>query len=208
MAQQSDPDSETRRLEQLWAGTFGDAYTDRNALAASGRQPFWQHIFATHAIGGVLEVGCNVGANLHWIARLISPSAVYGIEINRHALNNLRASLPATNAVCAQARDLPFRSASFDLVFTSGVLIHQPESSLELVMSEIVRCSRRYVLCIEYFAEQTSEIPYRGECNALFKRDYGGTYQKLFSNLQLLEQGDLGREHGWDDVRYWFFRMK
>ena len=72
-------------------------------------------------------------------------------------------------------------------------------------MAEIVRCSRRYVLCGEYFAEETTEVPYRGQDGALFKRDYGALYQELFPELALVEQGFLGRDEGWDDVTWWLF---
>jgi SAM-dependent methyltransferase len=41
------------------------------------------------------------------------------------------------------ARELPFRDAWFDLVFTVGLLIHIPEESLPLVMSEVVRTIHR-----------------------------------------------------------------
>jgi hypothetical protein len=72
-------------------------------------------------------------------------------------------------------------------------------------MAEIVRCSRRYVLCGEYFAEQTTEVPYQNQSGALFKRNYGRIYQELFPELRLIQQGFLGRDEGWDDVTYWMF---
>jgi hypothetical protein len=109
------------------------------------------------------------------------------------------------NALWSPARELPFRDRLFDLVFTIGVLIHQPETTLPIVMAEIVRCSRRYVLCGEYYAEQTIEVPYRGATKALFKRDYGRIYRELFPELRLLKQGFLSRNEGWDDVTYWVF---
>jgi hypothetical protein len=104
------------------------------------------------------------------------------------------------------ARDLPFKDRRFDLVFTTGVLIHQPPTALPIVMTEIVRCSNRYVLCGEYYASEPTEVSYRGESGALFKRDYGGLYQKLFPELTLLESGFLPKEAGaWDDVTFWVF---
>jgi hypothetical protein len=117
----------------------------------------------------------------------------------------LRAAIPGVSALLCPARDLPFRDHWFDLVFTMGVLIHQPESTLPLVMSEIVRCSRRFVLCGEYYAEQTTEVPYRGQEGALFKRDYGRLYRELFPELKLVRQQFLGRDEGWDDVTVWLF---
>jgi ubiquinone/menaquinone biosynthesis C-methylase UbiE len=130
---------------------------------------------------------------------------VYGVDINESALAKLRQTLPDVNAIWSPARHLPFRDGWFELVFTAGVLIHQPEISLANVMSEIVRCSNRYVLCLEYFAEKTTEIVYRDQERALFKRNYGRLYEQIFPELNLVEQGKLNRDQGWDNVTYWLF---
>lgn len=205
MTERSDSNSDVRRLEDLWAGEFGDAYIERNIRAANGRKPFWNKILDKYSIGRILEVGCNIGANLQWICKVVPPRKISGVDINECALEQLHRHLPMVNAVCSPARELPFRDSRFDLVFTAGVLIHQPDSTLPIVMAEIVRCSRRYVLCIEYFAEETVEIPYRGQQRALFKRNYGRIYQEIFPELTLLEHGMLTREQGWDDVTFWLF---
>lgn len=196
-------ESETERLEELWAGQFGDAYVDRNIHAVRGREVFWNGLLESYPVGNVLEVGCNVGANLEWICKVLPPRRVYGVDINHKALEILRERISQANAVWAAAKELPFRDKWFDLVFTAGVLIHQPEGALHLVMSEALRCSRRYVLCMEYFAEETVEVPYRGQERALFKRDYGRMYMEAFPELKLLEQGMLTRDQGWDDVKFW-----
>ncbi len=198
-------DSDASRLEDLWAGEFGDAYIQRNINVAAGREGFWNTLFAKYSVRSVLEIGCNVGANLQWICKLASSGEVYGVDINKRALERLRSNLPSVNAIRSPARNLPFRDNRFDLVFTAGVLIHQSNDTLPIVMAEIVRCARRYVLCIEYFAEETVEIPYRGQPRALFKRDYGRLYEEIFSELKLLEHGMLTREQGWDDVTFWLF---
>jgi pseudaminic acid biosynthesis-associated methylase len=205
MISQEKPASEANRLEELWQGQFGDAYTERNRAAGEVRAPFWEMIFTEFPAQRVLEVGCNLGANLQWVVAHAPPHQVYGVDINLKALEEIHRSLPALNAVWTPARELPFRDWWFDLVFTMGVLIHQPESTLPLVMAEIVRCSRRYVLCGEYFAERTTGVPYRGQAGALFKRDYGRLYQELFPELALRKQGFLSRAEGWDDVTYWLF---
>jgi hypothetical protein len=72
-------------------------------------------------------------------------------------------------------------------------------------MSEIVRCSRRYVLCGEYYAAETTEVPYRGQEGALFKRDYGRIYAELFPELRLRKQAYLEADEGFDDVTCWVF---
>lgn len=198
--------SETQRLEALWSGEFGDAYVTRNAAAAEGRQPFWQMILSEFPVGNLLEIGCNIGGNLSWIAEKIPSRHIYGVDINERALDQLRQAVPGVNAVWAPARELPFRDRWFDLVFTCGVLIHQSPEVLPLVMAEIVRCSRRYILCGEYYAAELTEVSYRGQSGALWKRDFGGLYQQLFPELVLRKTGFLSREQGgWDDVTYWLF---
>lgn len=199
------PNDEASRLEALWQGTFGDEYTERNASAFEGRVPFWKETLAEFPCRNVLEVGCNLGANLRWISAILEPRNVYGVDVNEGALARLRASLPGVNAVWSPARALPFRDRFFDLVFTTGVLIHQPPDALPDVMSEIVRCSRRFVLAGEYHADAPAEIPYRGQRAALFKRDFGRLYEERFAELRLVKRGFLPRGSGWDDITFWIF---
>jgi pseudaminic acid biosynthesis-associated methylase len=197
--------TDVRRLEALWSEEFGDRYVERNRTASAHREPFWRRLHEAHAFTSALEVGCNLGGNLHWLAQLVEPRDVWGVDINARALREARAALPDVNAVYSPARSLPFRDARFDLTFSTGVLIHQPPEALPVVMGEIVRCSRRYVLCGEYYAEEPTEVPYRGERGALFKRDWGALYASLFPELRLLEQRFEPRSSGWDDVTFWLF---
>jgi pseudaminic acid biosynthesis-associated methylase len=196
---------ETTRLENLWGGQFGDDYVERNAHAGDVRQAFWQDMQRKFPAKRVLEVGCNIGGNLRWFAPSLAHHEIYGIDINQKAIATLRQQFPLMSALYSPAREIPFRDGWFDFTFTMGVLIHQPDSTLPLVMSEIVRCSRKYVLCGEYYAEMRTEVPYRGQEGALIKRDFGGMYRDLFPQLTLLESGFLGRDQGWDDVTYWVF---
>lgn len=203
MSEQQVP--EAKRLEALWGGEFGDEYVKRNLEAAKQRAPFWSALLGEIHVDKVLEVGCNVGANLQWIAEHVPHDGIYGIDINRTALARLRTLLPNINTLWSPARTLPFRDGWFDLTFTMGVLIHQPPETLPLVMSEIVRCSRRYVLCGEYASDEPTEVAYRGQTGALFKRNFGAYYQQLFPELRQIKTGFLGRDQGWDDVTYWLF---
>jgi pseudaminic acid biosynthesis-associated methylase len=201
MATQDEGSSELRRLEELWSGKFGDAYIERNRNAGETRGKFWESLLLEFPVNRALEVGCNTGANLRWLVGRVPE--VYGIDVSANALIELRKTLPEVNAVHSPARQLPFRDMWFDMVFTMGVLIHQPPAALPIVMSEIVRCSSRYVICGEYFADQPTEVPYREQRGALFKRDFGGLYLELFPELTLRKKGFLSREEGWDDVTWW-----
>lgn len=143
-----------------------------------------------------------------WQSKVDRPAAprqgATGVDINRKALSTLHAALPEVNALWWPARNLPFRDRRFDLVFTMGVLIHQPNSTLPQVMHEMVRCSRRWVLCGEYHASEQEEVTYRGQQGALFRRDYGDLFRQQFPELSLRHRGLLTRDDGWDDVTWLF----
>jgi pseudaminic acid biosynthesis-associated methylase len=189
---------EATRLERLWAGGFGDAYVQRNPVRVESRARFWKTLLTDHPIRSVLEVGCGQGGNLSLLGQLIDPADLWGIDVNAEALSRARVNAPGANLVLGIGRRLPFRDGLADLAFTVGVLIHQPESTLPLVMSEIVRCSRRYVLWVEYFGEQTEEVPYHGEAGTLYRRDYGRLYGELFPELIVRGEGFLGPDEGFD----------
>jgi pseudaminic acid biosynthesis-associated methylase len=197
---------EAERLEALWSGDFGDQYVDRNAAAGEGRRPFWVERHEKLGFTSALEIGCNLGANTRWLAELLGPENVAGIDVNEHALAVLREKIPGADVRLASAREVPFADASFDLVFTTGVLIHQPPAELPAIMDEIVRCSRRYVLCGEYRADALEEVHYRGHEGALFRNDYGRLYAERFPSLRPVEEGFLPSSEGvWDDVTFWVF---
>jgi pseudaminic acid biosynthesis-associated methylase len=190
--------TEPARLEQLWAGEFGNEYVERNSVLDERRATFWASVLGAHPIRSVLEIGCGQGGNLGPISRILAPHDVWGVDINDAALSRLRVNAPGVNAVACSVRTLPFRDGLVDLAFSAGVLIHQPEITLPIVMSEIVRCSRRYVLWIEYYAPRTEEVEYRGQPGSLFRRDYGRIYHETFPELRLVDEGFLRPEDGFD----------
>lgn len=190
----------------LWSGEFGDEYVDRNLESYDTRGAFWREILELTKARSVLEIGCNVGGNLQWISPTIPPGSLYGIDINFVAICKLRERLAEVNSIWAPGRDLPFRDRMMDLVFTMGVLIHQSDSLLPRMMTEMVRCSNEFVLCGEYYAETDTEIEYRGHRGALFKRDYGSRFLEMFPELELVRTGFLSSDDGWDDVTWWLFR--
>ena len=203
-----DSETEAARLEALWSGEFGDAYVERNLDSYSLREPFWSSIITRLRPTRVLEFGCNVGGNLRWIAPHLDPGGLYGVDVNRKALAAVRGIVPDVNAIESPIREVPLRDDWFDLVFTMGVLIHQPEESLPAVMAEMARCSSKYVLCGEYFASETTEVAYRGVDGALFKRDYGRSFIEAAPSLSLVDSGHLGATDGFDDITWWLFEKR
>ncbi|MCB0965166.1 MAG: methyltransferase domain-containing protein [Acidimicrobiales bacterium] len=193
-------------LEELWAGDFGSQWVERNGGDFDARAAFWSGILDRFPSRRVLEVGAAHGENLRHLGRHLAPRDLWGLDINRRALDAMATVAPGVNAAWGLARELPFRDGFFDLTFTVGLLIHQPDDTLPLVMGELVRTSRRWILCGEYHADEDTDVNYRGQQGVLVKRDFGGLYQRLFPDLVLREEGFLTmEEHGFDRVTYQVF---
>jgi pseudaminic acid biosynthesis-associated methylase len=182
----------------LWRSEFGRAYTDRNDRERPERVPTWRRLLDGTAPANVLEVGCNVGWNLRYLEQL-GLVDLFGIEPQPAAVAVARQRRPQFNVLHGTAFDLPFRDAMFDLVFTSGVLIHIAPGSLGRALDEIYRVSRRWIAAIEYDHPSEQEIEYRGYAGALWKRDHGAAWQTRHPSLRLIRRIELGADQGYDD---------
>ena len=193
-------------LEALWAGDFGNQYLDRNRHAGGPRAAYWAEFLDTYpGIGRVLEIGCTQGDNLMHLVPRIPAHELWGLDVNPVVLRSLVDVVPGANATWGVARNLPYRDAWFDLVFTVGLLIHQPDETLPIVMNEMVRTSRRYVYCGEYHADDDESIEYRGHKGVLFKRNYKKLFTDMFPELRLVGEGFLTKETGFDRVTWLMF---
>jgi len=205
--------AKSKQLEN-WRGRFGDAYADRNAVTAD-RIRIYTRAFATiwdkfglDLPDSVLECGCNVGLALRGLSN-ISNAELKAVEPNAKARAKAQAAnvTAKENIVDGSVQDLPFEDASVDLAFTSGVLIHVAPSDLDDAMRELGRVSRKYVLMIEYYSKELSEIPYRGQEDMLWKADYGHLFMSHNPNWRPIDAGFFWHEiTGFDDSNWWLFR--
>lgn len=199
---------------QLWRGDFGDQYVDRNSPEADqlrGRVQMWGKVLncmAGDPPATVVEVGANIGLNLRALPAL-SGAELFAVEPNDKA----RARLVSDGVVAADnvrgglAMDIDFPDGVAELSFTSGVLIHIHPDDLLQACREIHRISSKYVVCIEYFSDKPETIPYRGQDNALFKRDFGGFWLDNFPDLELVDYGFMWkRVTDLDNLTWWVFR--
>jgi SAM-dependent methyltransferase len=106
------PEDDAARLEGLWSGDFGDDYVERNRAASEGRRPFWEHVLGSLEVESALEIGCNVGGNLRWLAELLTPDVVAGVDVNERALEVVRSEIPGVDVRVASARELPFATTA------------------------------------------------------------------------------------------------
>lgn len=201
----SDRAPETAQLA-LWRSEFGARYTDRNDVENPARQTTWRGLMAGLGVERALEVGCNVGWNLRYL-RACGVEA-WGVEPQPYAIERARRTDPGLTIVPGTAFALPFQDGWFDLAFTSGVLIHIGPADLGRAIDELYRVTRRWLLVIEYDHHHELAVPYRGQREALWKRDHGAAIATRHPDLVLARRGFLAAADGYDDCTYHLFEKQ
>jgi len=187
----------------VWEGDFGRDYTDRNTFDTAALEELYRRNYGTSRreinqrfLSGVpkdariLEVGCNTGNQLLLLHEM-GYSNLSGIELQSYAAEIARSRVPSASIQLGSALSLPYADASFDVVFTSGVLIHVAPADLPRVMDEIHRCSRSYIWGAEYYAPDATEVNYRGHGGLLWKMDYAQRYVERLPDLELVREQRL-----------------
>jgi pseudaminic acid biosynthesis-associated methylase len=188
----------TKKTEDKWAGNFGQAYTDRNPQNGEELDELYRRDFgltrsalnvefldALPRSARVLEVGCNIGLQLGHLDAMGFADRV-GIDVQHYALTQARRRHGVARFAQSSAATLPFADNTFDLVYTSGVLIHIAPDQLSDVFDEMYRCARTYIWGMEYYAEELTHVPYRGEEQLLWKADYAQLLLDRFPDLELV----------------------
>lgn len=203
-----------------WQGNFGAEYIERNratADATSDAAIVFRRILETSGIlsqvNSVLEVGASVGINLFGLRQVLGPKALLAaVEPNVLACEELRRNedLRLAEVIESDAYRIPLSDESYDLVLTNGVLIHIPPDRLSQAMNEIVRISRSFVLCSEYFSHVPMEVPYRGQSGLLWKRDFGRAYLENNPELKVRNYGFLWQMEFpyFDNLNWWLFEKQ
>lgn len=204
-SKENSPDKNNAQTQQelVWNSDFGRAYTDRNTFDIESLDALWLRNYGVSRreinaqfLGGisktakVLEVGCNAGNQL-LLLRQMGWSELSGVELQPYALEIARSRLPNASLKEGSALALPWADSSFDLVFTSGVLIHISPDDLPRAVSEIYRVSKEYIWCSEYFASEVTEIKYRDRAELLWKMDFARQFLRAFPDLELVQERRL-----------------
>jgi len=131
----------------------------------------------------VLEVGCNNGVQLQCLKEM-GFMDVMGVEPNPLAVKKY-----GDNGVCIEqgyGQSLDFPDQTFDLVFTSGVLIHIPPDELSLVLGEMYRVTKNggWLWGFEYFHPSCIERVYDGKRGLCWANNFPLLFQTLFSDLE------------------------
>lgn len=187
--------------EKTWLSEFGKDYTDRNIFSPDELDEFYVKTYGVSRsemnrrfIDGlgifdkkILEVGCNVGNQL----RVLQKSGyknLYGIELQWYAIEKAKELTKKINIIQSSGEEIPFKDEYFDMVFTSGVLIHIDPKNIDTVMKEIYRCTKEYIWGFEYYDDEYTEVVYRGNKNLLWKTNFARLYMEKFPDLELVKE--------------------
>jgi pseudaminic acid biosynthesis-associated methylase len=192
----------TKQLGQ-WQGDLGRQYTDRNTMTPEQLDALWMKNYGISRsavnrdfLGAlpkdihILEVGCNIGNQLLLLQKLCF-SNLHGLEIQDYALELARRQARGIQFSQGSAFNLPFADDSFDLVFTSGVLIHIAPQDLPTALSQIHRCAKRYIFGSEYYATAVTRVRWREQDEVMWKMDYAKEYLAHFEDLSLVVERRL-----------------
>jgi pseudaminic acid biosynthesis-associated methylase len=190
---------ETSQIK-FWSGDFGKEYTDRNSRSQAEWDNFYIENYGTTKINmneqfigslnksaKILEIGCNTGMQLAGLQR-IGFEQLYGIEIQKYAVQRAKEFTQNINIIFGSGFDVPFKDNYFDVVCTNGVLIHIAPDDLPKLMAEMVRTSKKYIWGFEYYADNITNINYRGNEGFLWKADYANIFLNNFPNLRLVKK--------------------
>jgi pseudaminic acid biosynthesis-associated methylase len=178
--------------ESFWAGDFGNNYILRNMmsdeLTMSGRMAMFSKLLSrTRNVKSVIEYGANIGANAVVVKQLMPKVQMSAIEINKKAVAQL-AKLRLEKIYNTSV--LEFKpNRQWDLVVTSGLLIHINPHALPKLYATLYQSSRRYICVSEYYNPTPVALPYRGHEARLFKRDFAGDMLDKYADLKLVDYG-------------------
>ncbi|OFY63622.1 MAG: methyltransferase type 11 [Bacteroidetes bacterium RIFCSPLOWO2_02_FULL_36_8] len=206
------------KQEQFWSGDFGKEYTDRNPQNLEEWNKLYMNNYGRKKTdmnedflknlnreARILEVGCNIGLQLLGL-QTMGFKNLYGIELQSYAVEKAKKITKGINIIQGSGFDIPFKDRYFDMVYTAGVLIHIAPDNLPKIISEMIRCSRKYVWGFEYYSAIKKEINYRGNKGFLWKMDYANEFLKQDKSLKEVKRKIIpyinDGEKGNNDIMY------
>lgn len=141
----------------------------------SHRQQILDSLKTIQPFGGVLEIGCNTGANLIRISHEYPENQMTGIDINIHAIQIAKRLLPKAILKVANYENIPFQDKTFDIVIADATLLYVGPDKIQKVLNEMDRvCNKGMILVERYSSSLEGEI---------VGHVYGRNYKVLLEQL-------------------------
>ncbi|WP_404319135.1 pseudaminic acid biosynthesis-associated methylase [Malaciobacter canalis] len=185
---------------QTWEDEFGKEYLQRNIYTPKQLDEFYKNRYTLSRTdlnnrflkninkdAKILEVGTNIGNQLLHLQSMGFKN-LYGIEIQERAINFAKKRADNLNIIKGDALDIPFKDDYFDLVFTSGVLIHISPDNINFAIDEIYRVTNSYIWGFEYYAKEYTDLMYQGNKDLMWKADFMKLYKERKKDLVKLDE--------------------
>jgi pseudaminic acid biosynthesis-associated methylase len=118
-------------------------------------------------------------------------SDLWGIEISQEAFELAKTNTKNINVIRCSAFEIPFKDDFFDLVYTSGVLIHINPTELDFILNNIYRLSKQWIWGFEYYSGSLTPVSYRGKEGLMWKNNFLKCYLEKFPNLRSSKEKKL-----------------
>lgn len=102
-----------------------------------------------YKFNSIFEVGFFSGRNLHYINKTFKNIKIAGLEINPEAVRFAKSKINSNELYEMDLHNLNNIKNKYDIVFTSGVLIHVPPQEIESVILKMVSKANKYIMHIE-----------------------------------------------------------
>lgn len=199
--------------EIFWHDTYAKEYMEKNNSfnLDLGIRAWATMLKNIEPVESFLECGCNIGRNINFLNNLLPSARKSIIELSPEPFKFITSTTKFEYAVNSSILEAELPAGYFDLVYTTGVLIHISPENLLANMGKIYNLSKKYILFGEIFNRVPTSITYKGRQDLLFKRDFGRYFLENF-DCRVVDYGFLwGHEYddaGFDDCTYWLFEKK
>jgi len=187
--------------QKTWGGEFGDKYTKRNKDLSNFEYKDGDRLSIVHSFfydiprdASILEIGCNSG-NMVQILHDMGFTNITGIDINKSAIDTVSEKFPEYEFIHSSIELFQMRR-TYDLVFTSGVLIHIHPDNLPKVIEKMKALSKKWIFGFEYHSLKEEAINYSLGC---WSRDYPNLF-----NLPIKRQEIHMRDKGYPAAHVYY----
>lgn len=110
----------------------------------------------------VLEIGCGIGLNIIYFAKIFKDIKFTGIDISNYAINKNNLALKKNNInnvefYCKNAKNLSFKKNTFDLTYTVLALEQMNKIKFQ-VIREIKNITKKKIIFIEPFVDVNKKL--------------------------------------------------
>lgn len=166
------------------------------------QENFWKGTFGDDYVSRNTEETCLSGKIAFW-SNILSKTS--GVQTCIEYGSNIGLNLKAIKMLHPQ-----MKLNAVEINDTAVEVMKNDPNELKTVYEKLYTSSKKYMLIAEYYNPSPVEIPYRGNKERLFKRDFAGEFLDMFPDCKLEDYGFVyHRDNNFplDDIT-WFLMKK